>query len=126
MNGTEVRPQGGGGAGRQAAAHRAGPPPPLNGMRPPICHLTSPPKPSKTRQVNPNFADEVDATVGGDRGRPIILYCSQGGSIDPTSGQKRGFQTRCGCGAAGSRGRGPAAAQSFWGGAIPAQGGPAH
>jgi hypothetical protein len=36
----------------------------------------------------------VEAAVGGEVARPLVLYCSQGGSLDPTTALKKGFQTR--------------------------------
>jgi rhodanese-related sulfurtransferase len=46
-------------------------------------------------EVNPNFAAEVEAAVGGDKARPVVLFCSQGGSLEATASRARGFQTRC-------------------------------
>ncbi|KAI8471167.1 MAG: Rhodanese-like protein [Monoraphidium minutum] len=51
----------------------------------------------KGTEVNPEFGDLVAQAVGGDLGRPLVLYCSQGGSLEATAGQGRqgrGFQTR--------------------------------
>ncbi|GBF94991.1 hypothetical protein Rsub_07492 [Raphidocelis subcapitata] len=45
-------------------------------------------------EVNPDFSAEVEAAVGGDRSRPVVLYCSQGGSLESGGGQRKGFQTR--------------------------------
>jgi hypothetical protein len=57
----------------------------------------------KPHQVNPDFGDEVDAAVGGDASQPIILYCSQGGSLEGGGALKRGLQTRCARRAAGPK-----------------------
>lgn len=61
-------------------------------------------------EVNPDFAAEVAAAVGGDKSRPVLLYCSQGGALEGGSAgaAKRGFQTRWvwGCALLGGGGRG--------------------
>eukprot|EP00877_Chromochloris_zofingiensis_P010493 jgi/Chrzof1/5698/Cz16g12070.t1 len=43
-------------------------------------------------EVNPNFAQEVAEVVNKQKG--AILYCSQGGSLESTASDQRGFQTR--------------------------------
>lgn len=45
-------------------------------------------------EINPNFDKEVDAATGGQRDAPLVLYCSQGGSLEPTEQSKSGQQTR--------------------------------
>lgn len=45
-------------------------------------------------EINPDFNEEVDAATGGQRDAPVVLYCSQGGSLEPTEQSKKGQQTR--------------------------------
>lgn len=44
-------------------------------------------------QGNPNFVRDASALVHPEKG--AILYCSLGGSLEPTENSKKGQQSRC-------------------------------
>lgn len=43
-------------------------------------------------QVNPNFVKDASAYIDPEKG--VILYCSIGGSLEPTQSSKKGLQSR--------------------------------
>ncbi len=45
-------------------------------------------------EINPDFDSEVAAATGGQCDAPVVLYCGQGGSLEPTEQSKTGQQTR--------------------------------
>lgn len=45
-------------------------------------------------EFNPNFFDDFEKAVAGDKRREIIVYCSIGGSLDPSGPSEFGRQSR--------------------------------
>ncbi|GFR46335.1 hypothetical protein Agub_g7905 [Astrephomene gubernaculifera] len=45
-------------------------------------------------EVNPNFMADVSKLVADPASTPVVLYCSLGGSLEPTNNDKNGQQTR--------------------------------
>eukprot|EP00775_Hariotina_reticulata_P004642 gene4642-4894_t len=46
----------------------------------------------KGTEVNPNFVTDVQQLLEGDQ--ELILYCSQGGVLEPNDNYRKGWQTR--------------------------------
>eukprot|EP00879_Flechtneria_rotunda_P013416 GHRR01014006.1.p1 GENE.GHRR01014006.1~~GHRR01014006.1.p1 ORF type:complete len:210 (+),score=37.42 GHRR01014006.1:237-866(+) len=45
-------------------------------------------------EVNPNFVSDVKQLLGSPTDKPLIVYCRQGGVLEPTEDYKKGRQTR--------------------------------